>query len=293
MKFLLAMAFAISAVSVPIAAQKVTQAMGNPVMSQFPLVQVMKLKGDRYAGFAKSCLVVYDNGRYHREFHRQENPGGQPQPRWRPIEVFENVLSDNDLQTLKSIMESEDFTALHGNVGKYQNIWMNIGWSAGGDAIPLGDIDFFVTAVKQPHGAQVFETFEETSPHVPLNHLTQFIALVEKISKDNSGRQEHATANNCSAGEVPSTPSQMESSRQVTVLRTQGPVRILRNGGVQLDIMVYPDGTVGDVKIRNGRDPQQDPQTIDAVKKWTFAPAVLVGIPISKQIQLQVDFHVH
>jgi TonB-like protein len=292
-KYVLTTISALIVVSLPVAAQMAPPATDNSAMSQFPLIQVMKLKGDQYSGFTKSCLVVYDNGRYHREFHRQENTGGRPQPGWRPIEVFENVLPDSDLQNLKAILQSPDFVLLHGNVGKYQNIWPQLAWSRSGDAMPHGDIDLFVTAVRRAQGAQVFETFVETMPHDPQSHLTQFVALVDKISKDNSGRQEHGTANNCSAGEVPSTSAEMESSRPIRHLNTPGPITGFRNASVKLDLMVYPDGTTGEIKVTDGIDPQMDIRAVEALHKWTFAPAVLVGIPVSVLIHLQIDFRPH
>ncbi len=292
-KYILTTISALIVVSLPVAAQMAPPATDNSAMSQFPLIQVMKLKGDRYAGFTKSCLVVYENGRYRREFHRQENTGGRPQPGWRPIEVFESVLPGSDLQKLNTILQSPDFILLHGNVGKYQNIWPQLAWSRSGEAMPHGDIDLFVTAVRRAQAAQVFETFVETMPHDPQTHLTQFVALVDKISEDKSGRQAPGTANNCSAGEVPSTSAEMEGSRPIRHLNTPAPITGFRNASVKLDVMIYPDGTTGEIKVTDGIDPQMDIRAVDAVKKWTFAPPVLVGIPVSTLIHLQIDFRPH
>jgi hypothetical protein len=57
------------------------------LLTASPLIQIEHLAGDQYVGFTQSCLVVYSDGKYHREIRRQVNIEGRPKPDWQLPEV--------------------------------------------------------------------------------------------------------------------------------------------------------------------------------------------------------------
>jgi hypothetical protein len=63
-----------------------------PLAAVKPLLQVVELSGDQYAGLTRACLMVYSDGRYHHEERRQRGFGGSSEF-WNPAEVFEGVLA--------------------------------------------------------------------------------------------------------------------------------------------------------------------------------------------------------
>ena len=63
------------------------------------LLQVVHLSGDQYSGFRESCLLVHEDGRYHRELRRQESIGSRPTGKWNPVQVFEGELSSVTFKT--------------------------------------------------------------------------------------------------------------------------------------------------------------------------------------------------
>jgi TonB family protein len=53
------------------------------------------------------------------------------------------------------------------------------------------------------------------------------------------------------------------------------------------------DGSVGQVSVKHGMNPKLDQSALDAIKKWKFAPARLVGVPIPALVDVEVGFYLY
>ena len=64
-------------------------------------------------------------------------------------------------------------------------------------------------------------------------------------------------------------------------------------GTVYLEMVVLPDGTVGDVRITRSLDPVfgLDEEAIKAARQWRFAPGTRFGEPVAVLVNLALDFN--
>ena len=61
-------------------------------------------------------------------------------------------------------------------------------------------------------------------------------------------------------------------------------------GDVVLEIVVRSDGSVGDVKVRQGLGGGLDRRAVDAVRQWKFSPAKRYGTPVDVLVEVAVEF---
>ena len=61
-------------------------------------------------------------------------------------------------------------------------------------------------------------------------------------------------------------------------------------GDVVMEIVVRSDGSVGDVKVRQGLGSGLDQRAVDAVRQWKFAPAKRFGTPVDVLVEVAVEF---
>ncbi len=64
-------------------------------------------------------------------------------------------------------------------------------------------------------------------------------------------------------------------------------------GTVVLWVVIGSDGTVHDVKVARSLILDLDKAATNAVRKWTFQPAMLNGKPVSVQINVEVNFRLY
>ena len=57
-----------------------------------------------------------------------------------------------------------------------------------------------------------------------------------------------------------------------------------------MEIVVRSDGSVGDVKVRQGLGSGLDQRAVDAVRQWKFAPAKRFGKPVDVLVEVAVEF---
>ena len=64
-------------------------------------------------------------------------------------------------------------------------------------------------------------------------------------------------------------------------------------GTVQMEVVVLPNGTVGDVRIMRSLDPVfgLDAAAIKAVRQWRFEPATRFGEPVASLTTIEMDFN--
>ncbi len=63
-------------------------------------------------------------------------------------------------------------------------------------------------------------------------------------------------------------------------------------GNVMMDVVVEPDGTVGDVKVTKSLDDTHglDQEAVKAVKQWKFTPGTKDGKPVPVRVEIEMTF---
>jgi TonB family protein len=66
-------------------------------------------------------------------------------------------------------------------------------------------------------------------------------------------------------------------------------------GIVQVEAVVMPDGTVGDVRVLHSLDRNLglDRQALEAARQWRFQPAMRNGKPVPIIVIIQLEFRLH
>ena len=80
--------------------------------------------------------------------------------------------------------------------------------------------------------------------------------------------------------------------REVKPSYTADAMRAKVQGVVELEAVVLPDGSVGDVRIVHSLDPVfgLDQEAIKAVKQWRFAPGTRLGQPVAVLVGIELTF---
>lgn len=81
--------------------------------------------------------------------------------------------------------------------------------------------------------------------------------------------------------------------REVKPQYTAEALRAKVTGTVYLEMVVLPDGTVGDVQITKSLDPVfgLDEEAIKAARQWLFEPGTRFGEPVAILVNLALDFN--
>ncbi len=80
--------------------------------------------------------------------------------------------------------------------------------------------------------------------------------------------------------------------REVKPQYTADAMRAKVQGVVELECVVLPDGSVGDVRVTHSLDPVfgLDEEAIKAVKQWRFAPGTRLGQPVAVLVGIELTF---
>ena len=62
-------------------------------------------------------------------------------------------------------------------------------------------------------------------------------------------------------------------------------------GTVHLEMVVLPDGTVGDVRITQWLDPGLNEESVKAARQWVFEPGTRFGEPVAVRVNRALDFN--
>ena len=81
--------------------------------------------------------------------------------------------------------------------------------------------------------------------------------------------------------------------REVKPQYTAEALRAKITGTVVMEVVVLPDGTVGDVRITRSLDPVfgLDDEAIKAARQWLFDPATRFGEPVAILVSVALDFN--
>jgi protein TonB len=82
---------------------------------------------------------------------------------------------------------------------------------------------------------------------------------------------------------------------QVKPKYTPDAMRAKLQGAVELEIVVLPDGTVGDVRVVKSLDRASglDDAAVEAAKKWRFKPGMKDGKPVATKVLMSLEFRLH
>ena len=80
--------------------------------------------------------------------------------------------------------------------------------------------------------------------------------------------------------------------REVKPQYTADAMRAKVQGVVELEAVVLPDGTVGEIRVVHSLDPVfgLDQEAIKAVKQWRFAPGTRLGQPVAVLVGIELTF---
>ena len=98
-----------------------------------------------------------------------------------------------------------------------------------------------------------------------------------------------------SSADRQATPEAFElprAVREVTPIYTAEAFRAQLEGVVLLQVVVLPDGSVGDVIVVRSLDSVLglDDEAIEAVRRWRFLPGTRFGEPVAMSVVLEMSF---
>jgi Gram-negative bacterial TonB protein C-terminal len=284
-----------AAVGLCVAWALVAQAAGPT--SESPLLQTAHITGDAYEGFRDSCLIVYSDGRYHREWRRQVSQDGRPQDTWESPEVFEAQLGASEIERLRAIIEAPGFRSITGTVGNFRSPNSMLVFTPFG-VIPHTDIEILTVSVAHPNGPQVFEV---TATRVARRQepLRAFLDWVKETEGRQASRLPASAANNCSsllptAGNAALGRADMATGFLYPTLiyapKPQPPHNTPKPRPVMVELVINADGSVALASPEDRASPDVKQVVLDAVRKWKFQPARLLGVPVAVKIWVKIDF---
>lgn len=275
-------------VAIPLMAQQSPQ---QAALS--PLFQIAQITGDQYTGFRKSCMILFADGRFHRERLVQEWVGGRGVPKWNAPEVFEGSVSAEEIRTVVAEIDDPTFSSISGVIGHVRNPSIGL-WMGGPEIVPRQGIDLVVASIAHPNTPQVFEVAEGAKTEA---QLAGFLERVKSMEKRSATQLPPSQTNECASL---SDYSHNESIRKPASVGLQFPISrdpkpnlpsdSAKGGLVKLELLINPDGNVGEVKVNSATSTDLEPIAIDTVKKLTFYPARLLDIPIAFRAELDLKF---
>jgi TonB family protein len=59
---------------------------------------------------------------------------------------------------------------------------------------------------------------------------------------------------------------------------------------VWVEVVINPDGSVTEASVQGHPSPDIAQSALDAVKKWKFEPARLLGVPVAMTLNFKLEF---
>jgi TonB family protein len=275
-------------------------AVAQTARPESPLLQSVHVAGDTHDGFRKNCLIVYPDGEYHRERRRQVSRDGRAQFDWQVPEVFEAKLTQADLNALQRILEMPEFSSINGVVGYSGSLRSKVVFGrlgSQGAIIPHDNIDFVTVAVTRPSAPQVFE-LADLDVARRREPLRAFLNWINDLERSQAQGLEVSQANNCSSliargnTSVDGAPMARGVNRPKAIYAPgpQAPHDTPKPKPVWVELLINPDGSIAEASVQGRPNPDVAQGVLDAVRKWKFEPARLLGVPIATTLSLRVEF---
>ena len=271
------------------------QVAGSPLESH--LLQTAHIQGDPYGGFRKSCLIVYPDGRFHRELRKQVAESGHAQDKWESPEVFEAQFEPREIEPLRAMIETPGIISISGTIGEVQDLRSEVLFAANG-VVPHGDIELLTISIIHRDHPQVFEvaSIAFAQRQDPLKTLLDWIKRAEHHK---AKRLPAAEANDCFGLSVLTMNTVFDRSKFDTGLSYPTPIDTPNPSqapntkmvhSVNVEFVVNADGTVSQVSLIDRATPDVARIVLDVLKNWKFHPARLLGVPIAARLQAKIAF---
>lgn len=263
--------------------------------SQLWLLQSVHIVGDIQVGFRKTCLIVSPNGEYHREERQQVSAGGRAQFEWEPPEVFEAKLTQADVDALRAILETPEFSSMNGVVGDSGSLRHKLVFDPQGAVRPHEDIEIVTIAVARSNAPQLFELADIRAARQQ-EPVREFLEWVKGTERRQTQRSLASQATNCSSqiatgsssvGGAPMATG-MSFPKAIYAPEPQLPHDTPKPEPVGVELLINLDGSVAKASLEGRPSPDVAQSVLDTVKKWKFQPARLLGVPIADTMHLRV-----
>lgn len=267
---------------------------GSP-KSQLWLLQSEHVVGDFQEGFRKTCVIVSPNGDYHSEERKQVPTGSRAELEWAPPRVFEAKLTQADLDALRGILATPELYSMNGVVGDSGSLRHKLVFDSQGAVRPHDDIDIVTIAVARSDELQLFELADiaVARQQVPVSELLDW---VKGSARRQQERLLESQATNCSSqmatgsSSVSGAPmaTGMSFPKPIFAPEPQLPHDTPKPQPVAVEVLINPDGSVAKALLESRPSPDVAQSVLDAVQKWKFQPARLLGVPIADTVHLKV-----
>jgi hypothetical protein len=263
--------------------------------SQSWLLQSEHVLGDIQEGFRKTCVIVSPNGDYHREERKQVPTGGRAGLSWAPPEVFNAKLTQPDLDALRAILATPEFSSMNGVVGDSGSVRPKLVFDSEGAARPRDDFELVTIAIARSNELQLSELTD-----IPAARQQEPVSELLDWVKDTKHRQQErlspSQANNCSSpigsggSSVAGAPmaTGMSFPKAIFAPDPQLPHDTPKPRPVAVEVQINPDGSVAKASLESRLSPDVAQIVLDTVRKWKFQPARLLGVPIADTVHLKV-----
>jgi TonB family protein len=267
----------------------------TPPKSPWWLLQSAHVIGDVQEGFRKSCVIVSPNGDYHREERKQVPTGGRVELEWAPPRVFEAKLTQAELDALRAILATPELHSMNGVVGDSGSLSREVVFDRQGAVRPHDDIEIVTIAIARPDQTQLFELadIDVARQQVPVSELLDWVKGTERLQQD---RLSESQATNCSlqiatgsssAGRAPMATG-VSFPKVIFAPAPQLPHDTQKPRPVAVEVLINPDGSVAKASLESRPSPDVAQSVLDAVQKWKFEPARLLGVPFAETVHLKV-----
>jgi len=259
------------------------------------LLQSVHISGDIREGFSKNCLIVYPSGEYHRERRWQVSRDGRASFDWEPPEVFEANLTRDGLSALQAILDSPEFSSIRGAIGDTR--MPELSYGPQGAVAPHESINIVTVAVSRSNNPQVFE-LADIDVARRQEPARAFLDWLKGIERSPAQRFASSQASNCSPRgltgnmTISGTPSALGATppRPIHTPAPSRPHDAPMPRPVTVELLINPDGSVEVASLQDHSRPDVAQSVSDAVRKWKFEPARLLGVPIATKAHLTIKF---
>jgi TonB family protein len=259
------------------------------------LLQTEHVVGDAYDGFRKTCVIVSPNGDYHREERKQVPAGVRAESEWAPPKVFKAKLTRAELDALRAILATPELYSMNGVVGDSGSMGHKLVFDPQGAVRPHDDIEIVTIAVARSNEPQLFEFADIglARQQAPVGELLDWMKGTERRQQESLPASQ---ATNCSSqiatgsssvGGAPMATG-MSFPKAIFAPDPQLPHGTPKPQPVAVEVLINPDGSVAKASLESRPSPDVAQSVLDAVRKWKFQPARLLGVPIADTVHLKV-----
>lgn len=122
---------------------------------------------------------------------------------------------------------------------------------------------------------------------LPRTSVPRVDRLQTPSSSDDGQQQRDSTESRDTVSTAP------RAIRQVVPRYTPDAMRALIQGIVGLEVLILPNGMIGEARVTTPLHDQLDTEALIAARYWLFEPATLDGRPVASLARLELEFRLH